>query len=79
MTTVTVNRELAKRLCETADVVQLHDDRGNVIGSFVPYLPTPYDPAMLPPPTPEEDIQREIEAGSLLTTEEVFRRLRALE
>ena len=58
--------------------VELVDDSGVALGSFVSYPHTPSDPSLIPPITEEEQKRLRAEPG-LYSTEQVLDRLRRLE
>ena len=76
MTQIVIDRELREKLLEST-IVELVDDSGTVLGSFISYRPTPSDPSLVPPITQEERNRLHAEPG-IYTTQQVLERLRSL-
>ena len=76
MTQIVIDQEMREKLLQSGSV-ELVDDSGMVLGSFISYRQTPFDPSLVPPITEEERKRLHSEPG-LYTTEQVLERLRSL-
>ena len=76
MTQIIIDQEMREKLLQSGSV-ELVDDSGMVLGSFISYRQTPFDPSLVPPITEEERKRLHSEPG-LYTTEQVLERLRSL-
>ena len=76
MRKIVVDKELREKLLES-HFVELVDDTGTVLGSFMPFEPRPMDPSLIPPMTEEERRRLYTEPG-IYTTEQVLEQLRSL-
>jgi hypothetical protein len=74
MTQIVIDQKLREKLLQ-ATCVELVDDSGTVLGSFIPYRQTPSDPSLIPLITEEERKRLHAEPG-IYTTEQVLQRLR---
>ncbi len=76
MTQIVIDQEMREKLLQST-FVELVDDSGAVLGSFVSYRQTPSDPSLIPPITEEERKRLHSQPG-IYTTEQVLERLRSL-
>lgn len=76
MTQIIIDQKLREKLLQST-CVELVDDSGTVLGSFISYRQTPSDPSLIPPITEEERTRLHSEPG-IYTTEQVLERLRSL-
>jgi uncharacterized protein YneF (UPF0154 family) len=76
MTQIIIDSELREKLLQST-IVELVDDAGTVLGSFISYRQTPSDPNLIPPITEEERKRLHSEPG-IYTTEQILERLRSL-
>lgn len=76
MTQIVIDQKLREKLLQSS-FVELVDDSGMVLGSFVSYRQTPSDPSLIPSITEEEQKRLRSEPG-IYSTEQVLERLRSL-
>ena len=76
MTQIVIDQKMREKLLQTT-FVELVDDSGMVLGSFVSYRQTPFDPSLIPPITEDEQKRLRSEPG-IFSTEQVLERLRNL-
>ena len=76
MTQIIVDNELRDKLLQS-HAVELVDETGLVLGSFVGYQPPSYEPGVIPPIS-EEERQRLLAEPGIYTTEQVLEHLRSL-
>lgn len=76
MTQIVIDQELREKLLQSK-FVELVDESGTVLGSFIPYRQTPSDPSLVPPIDEDERKRLHSEPG-IYTTEQILERLRSL-
>jgi hypothetical protein len=76
MTQIVIDQKLREKLLQST-FVELVDDSGMVLGSFVAYRQTPSDPSLVPAITEEEQKRLRSEPG-IYSTGQVLERLRSL-
>ena len=79
MVQITIDNELRKKLFASGEVVELRDERGNLLGRLLPEKDDPlegWEP--ITPELPEEELQKAYEYdGPGMTTAELIARLKA--
>jgi len=76
MTQIVIDQKLRDKLLQST-FVELVDDSGTVLGSFVSYPQTPSDPSLIPPITEVEQRRLRSEPG-IYSTAQLLERLRGL-